>query len=440
LPAAVSAALAVAKDQRIEEQRKAIADYYRTIDGELAKLEKAVADYKAKAPALPADVKAQSVAQLDKPRTTNVLLRGDFLAPGEPVETQTLSVLPPIKSRGEKPDRLDLARWLVDPKNPLTPRVTVNRLWQQLFGRGIVVTSDDFGRQGEKPSHRELLDWMAGEFASPRSKVQSPKSDGAESTLDFGLWTLDSAWEIKRLIRKIVVSQTYRQSSALRPELTEIDPENILLARQSRRRVESEIIRDVALSASGLLTSRVGGPSVRPPQPAEYATITYAGSARWDESKGADRYRRGMYTFFQRTSPYPMLMTFDTPDTNECAVRRVTSNTPLQALTLWNDPAFVEAARSLGLRIVGQGSNLSNHQRAELAFKLCLSRQPSDGELSDVLSLHEAHLATCRADEKAAAAIVGSQSLPPGVTTSDAAAWIGVARALINLDEFITRD
>jgi mono/diheme cytochrome c family protein len=414
LPAAVSAALAVAKDQRIEEQRKAIADYYRTIDGELAKLEKAVADYKAKAPALPADVKAQSVAQLDKPRTTNVLLRGDFLAPGEPVETQTLSVLPPIKSRGEKPDRLDLARWLVDPKNPLTPRVTVNRLWQQLFGRGIVVTSDDFGRQGEKPSHPELLDWLAGELAP---------STG-----------------MKRMLRKIATSGTYRQSSALRPELTEIDPENILLARQSRRRVESEIIRDVALSASGLLTSRVGGPSVRPPQPAEYATITYAGSAKWDESKGADRYRRGMYTFFQRTSPYPMLMTFDTPDTNECAVRRVTSNTPLQALTLWNDPAFVEAARSLGLRIVGQGSNLSNHQRAELAFKLCLSRQPSDGELSDVLSLHEAHLATCRADEKAAAAIVGSQSLPPGVTTSDAAAWIGVARALINLDEFITRD
>jgi hypothetical protein len=178
---------------------------------------------------------------------------------------------------------------------------------------------------------------------------------------------LDSAWEIKRLIRKIVVSQTYRQSSALRPELTEIDPENILLARQSRRRVESEIIRDVALSASGLLTSRVGGPSVRPPQPAEYATITYAGSARWDESKGADRYRRGMYTFFQRTSPYPMLMTFDTPDTNECAVRRVTSNTPLQALTLWNDPASPACGAGVQTVLVATAQRWRTQRRVVLA-------------------------------------------------------------------------
>ncbi|HUE74963.1 MAG TPA: PSD1 and planctomycete cytochrome C domain-containing protein [Pirellulaceae bacterium] len=439
LPENVAAALAVAKDQRTDAQRKAIGDYFRTIDAELIKLTKAAADHKAKPPALPADVKAQSVAQLDKPRVTNLLIRGDFLSPGDPVEAQTISVLPPLKPRGDQPDRLDLALWLADPLNPLTPRVTVNRLWQQLLGRGIVVTSDDFGKQGERPSHPELLDWLAAEFSQPslKSKVQSPKSDGTNATL---VWTLDSAWEIKRLIRKIVVSQTYRQSSSMRPELAERDPENILLARQSRRRVESEIIRDVALSASGLLSTRIGGPSVRPPQPAEYAAITYAGSAKWVESKDADRYRRGMYTFFQRTSPYPMLMTFDTPDTNECAVRRMTSNTPLQALTLWNDPVFTEAAQSLGLRIVGQVSNLSLQDRATFAFKVCLSRAPSESELADVLALHQAHLTTCRANEKASAAIVGNQTLPPGISTADAAAWIGVARALINLDEFITRD
>jgi uncharacterized protein DUF1553/uncharacterized protein DUF1549/cytochrome c len=425
-PENVAGALAVAKEQRTDAQRKSIGDYYRTIDAELIRLTKAVADHTAKSPALPADVKAQSVVQLDKPRATNLLIRGDFLSPGDAVEAQTLSILPPVKPRGDKPDRLDLARWLVDPANSLPPRVTVNRLWQQLFGRGIVFTSDDFGKQGDRPSHPELLDWLAAEFRGQRSEVGGQRSE--------------VAWEIKRLLRRIVTSRTYRQSSALRPELTERDPENILLARQSRRRVESEIIRDVALSAGGLLASRIGGPSVRPPQPAEYATITYAGSAKWNESQGADRYRRGMYTFFQRTSPYPMLMTFDTPDTNECAVRRVTSNTPLQALTLWNDPVFVEAAQSLGLRVVGQVSNLPIDQRAALAFKLCLSRPPSDAELQDVLSLYQAHLATYRADEKAAAAIVGNQPLPQGVTTSDAAAWIGVARALINLDEFITRD
>ena len=443
LPANVAAALATAKDQRTDAQQKELADYYRTIDAELTRLTKAAADHKAKTPALPADVKAQAVVQLDKPRTTNVLIRGDFLSPGDPVAAQTLSILPPPKPRGESVDRLDLARWLVDPANPLTPRVTVNRLWQQLFGRGIVLTSDDFGKQGERPSHPELLDWLAWEFVSERGSegVWGKDRESSSPALPHPRTpTPLAAWETKRIIRRIVSTNTYRQSSALRPDLTERDPENVLLARQSRRRVESEIIRDVALSASGLLAARIGGPSVRPPQPAEYATITYAGSAKWEESKGADRYRRGMYTFFQRTSPYPMLMTFDTPDTNECAVRRVTSNTPLQALTLWNDPVFVEGARSLGLRIVGHVSNLSLHDRAAFAFKVCLSREPSDEELHDVIALYEAHAATCRSDDKAAAQIVGDQPLPPGVSTADAAAWIGVARALINLDEFITRD
>ncbi|MEX2027867.1 MAG: DUF1553 domain-containing protein, partial [Pirellulaceae bacterium] len=195
LPANVTAALAVARDQRTDAHRKALDDYFRTIDAEFVKLTKAAADHKTKAPALPADVKAQSVAKVDKPRVTNLLIRGDFLSPGDPVAAQTISVLPPIKPRGDQPDRLDLARWLVDPASPLPPRVTVNRVWQQFLGRGIVLTSDDFGKQGERPSHPELLDWLATDFVENR-------------------------WSVKHVARRIVNSSAYRQSSALRPELS----------------------------------------------------------------------------------------------------------------------------------------------------------------------------------------------------------------------------
>ena len=314
LPPEVAAALAIDGGQRNDAQKKQIGDYFKTVDAEYAKLAKAITDHEAKSPKFPDDLRAQSVVELAKPRVTNIHLRGDFLAKGDVVEAKTIATLP--ISVGAT--RLDLARWLVDPANPFPARVTVNRLWQQHFGRGLVATSDDFGKQGEKPSHPELLDWLASDFVS-------------------------HGWSMKGVHRRIVLSSTYRQSAKMRADLAERDPENILLARQLRRRVEAEVIRDLALSASGLFASRIGGPSVRPPQPTEYATVTYAGSANWPESKGADRYRRGLYTFFQRTSPYPMLMTFDTPDSNECAVRRMTSNTPLQALTLWNDPVFVEA-------------------------------------------------------------------------------------------------
>ncbi len=266
--------------------------------------------------------KVRAVAERGSPRETRIHIRGDFLSPGETVPVSTPGVLPAIEPRGDQPDRLDLARWLVDPANPLTARVTVNRLWQRYFGRGIVATVDDFGLQGEAPSHPQLLDWLASEL-------------------------VDSGWRLKHVHRLIVTSATYRQTCATRKDLVDADPENILLARQTRRRVEAEIVRDLALSASGLLDRKVGGPSVRPPQPAEYSALTYANSAKWQTSPGGDRYRRGLYTFFQRTSPYPMLMTFDSPDSNECIARRASSNTPLQALTIWNDPVFVECAQAL---------------------------------------------------------------------------------------------
>ena len=443
VPQEVSAAFAVDAGQRTDAQKKQLADYFKTVDAEYAKLAKAVTDHEAKTPKFPDDLKAQSVVELPKPRVTNIHLRGDFLAKGDVVEAKTVAVLlplpvgegrgegvaPPANSSDPHPNplpkgegtatRLDFAHWLVNPANPLPARVTVNRLWQQHFGRGLVATSDDFGRQGEKPSHPELLDWLASDFAA-------------------------RGWSLKRVHRQIVLSSTYRQSARTRRELAQRDPENILLARQLRRRVEAEVIRDLALSASGLFSSRIGGPSVRPPQPTEYATITYAGGASWPESKGADRYRRGLYTFFQRTSPYPMLMTFDTPDSNECAVRRLTSNTPLQALTLWNDPAFVEAAQALGSRVVrevpGLASDEVTRQRARRAFEVCLARSPDSQEEAALVALYRRQLALCSKDTKAATTLVGSQTASPETPAAELAAWISVGRAILNLDEFITRE
>jgi hypothetical protein len=420
VPENVAQALAAPRADRTTEQAKQLADYYRTIDLEHVRLTQTVTDHQAKLPKLPDDQKAQTVSQRSEPRMTNVLLRGDFLSPGDAVSPLTFAVLPPLAARGSVPDRIDLAQWLVDPANPLTARVAANRVWQRLFSRGIVATSDDFGKQGEPPSHPELLDWLASEYAG----------DG---------------WSQKELIRTIACSRTYQQSSATRRELAAIDPENILLARQSRRRVEAEIIRDLSLAASGLMTQHIGGPSVRPPQPAEYASVTYANSAKWTESTGADRYRRGLYTFFQRTSPYPMLLTFDSPDSNECAVLRQTSNTPLQALTLWNDPAFFEASQALGRRIVrevpaeGEPREVV-HRRAARAFELCLARQPSQGELADLVGLFDAQVRVALADAAAAEQIVGSDLRPEGVSAAELAAWIGVGRTVLNLDEFITRE
>jgi mono/diheme cytochrome c family protein len=448
IPAEVAAALAKPADERTAAESRQITRHYRTLDPELVKLDKAVKDQKAKPPQLPPEAKAQSVAELAKARETHIHLRGDFLSPGEAVATGTPAFLPVAKARGEQADRLDLAQWLVDPANPLPARVAVNRVWHQFFGRGIVPTLDDFGKQGEQPSHPELLDWLASEFMSGRkSKVESRKSgEGSLANSDLRPSTFDEMpqWSIKRLIRSIVLSASYQQSSAPRRELVERDPENVLVARQTRRRVEAEVIRDLALVASGQLAPRIGGPSVRPPQPTEYATLTYANSAKWIESPGADRYRRGLYTFFQRTSPYPMLMTFDTPDSNECAARRQTSNTPLQALTIWNDPAFFESAQALGRRIVAEVPAESDERetarlRSERAFLLCVARRPSSAEQSDVFALYESSRQLAGQDEAAARQLVG-EPLPTSDSVAEVAAWVSVGRTLLNLDEFITRE
>jgi hypothetical protein len=344
-----------------------------------------------------AETKAMAIARSKQHRETFVHLRGDYRQRGEAIEPGLPAVLPPLTPRGERADRLDLARWLVDPANPLTPRVTVNRWWLHLFGRGIVPSIDNFGVGGEPPSHPELLDWLAAKL-------------------------IDQGWSRKAMIRLIVGSATYRQASAGRNELNRRDPTNVLLARQARMRLEAEIVRDAALMASGLLDRRVGGPGIYPPQPAYVANISR--NIKWEVSQGADLYRRGMYIVFRRATPYPMLLTFDAPDSTIACTRRERSNSPLQALTLLNDPVFFECAQVLGRSLAGEPT-VPVEERLTKGFRLCLGRDPRPAELKRLHTLFK---------ERRAAAGVGSSAAP------DEVAWIVVARVLMNLDEFITRE
>lgn len=345
--------------------------------------------------------------ELPEQRATHIMEQGDFLRKGLRVEPGTPQVLPPL--RAERPDRLALARWIVDTSNPLTPRVTVNRIWQRYFGRGIVPTENDFGTQGEPPSHPRLLDWLASSF-------------------------VDSGWSLKNIHRLIATSSTYRQSSGFRRGMDSEDPTNRLLGRQNRLRVESEVVRDLALSASGLLVDEIGGPSVFPSQPPGVMI-----RKPWPESKGRNRYRRGLYTHFWRTSPHPGLMVFDSPDALTIATKRNRSNTPLQALTLLNDTGFHEFAQGLGQRILREAPGTDTASRIKRAFQICLARPPSEIELETM-----GRFAVTQQDEFE----TDPQQIEPVLTLdlssdsnrSEVAAWTAVAGVLLNLDEFVTRE
>jgi hypothetical protein len=389
LPPPVREALLVDPNKRNEAQNSTIVDHLAKQDGELKKLNKALQDHSATKPRLS---QAPTIARGPN-RETHILIRGDFLRPGVAVESGALAVLPPLAK--SKPSRLDLAKWIVDPANPLTRRVLANWLWQQHFGRGLVGTPEDFGTQGDKPTHPELLDWLASEV-------------------------LKRGWSLKQMHRLIVTSASYRQSSAHRPELHDRDPTNLWLARQNRVRIEAEIVRDVALASSGLLNPAIGGPSVRPPQPDGISDLTYAGSVRWVESTGPDRYRRGMYIWFQRTSPFPMLMTFDSPDSNVCVVRRERSNTPLQALTLMNDVVFVECAEALGRELLYWPGTIAD--AIALGVQRVLGRPPTAAELDRLTRWHDEAL-TLTKDP-----------------SPELGAWVAVARVLLNLDEAVNRE
>jgi len=413
VPESVRVALATPDDQRTPDMRTAIQRHVERLDGKTWPLLAQHAAHASRRPVAPEmDVRVIAERRSDR-RKTHIFKRGEFKELLDEVQPAALSVLPPIRHRGEQGDRLDLARWLVGGENPLPPRVIANDVWAQLFGTGLVPTPDDFGVRGDRPSHPELLEWLAGELVR-------------------------NGWSRKSLIRTIVLSKTYRQASDHRPELLDRDPKNMLLARQNRFRVEAEIIRDLSLAASGLLSSKVGGPSVFPPIPAGVADVNYNSAFKWNLSEGEDRYRRGLYTYFKRTAPHPGLITFDCPDSNVTTLQRARSNTPLAALITLNSESFVETARALARRVLAEKSLADDTARIEHAFRLCLSREPVPAERDRLASLLEDSRAWYR-DRAAEAAELAGEKLPAGLSANEAAAWTSTVRVLLNLDEFLTR-
>ena len=397
--------LDVLRDNRDEKQTKVLADAYKQIDPGYATRQESIKTLRASMPKLSTTMVMRDLSQ---PRETYVHVGGDFLRKGDLVAPGTPAILPPLAPT-ENPNRLDLARWLVDPRNPLTPRVTVNRFWQRHFGRGLVDTENDFGIQGSPPSHPQLLDWLATEFIA-------------------------KGWSLKAIHRLIVNSATYRQSSRHRDDLSAVDPHNRLLARQSRLRLEAEVIRDAALSASGLFAPRIGGPSVFPPQPTGAGRVTQI-NRNWAADSGPNRYRRGMYTYFWRASPHPNLMVFDSPDATTVCSRRNRSNTPLQALTLLNDEAFYEFSQGTAVRIFREAVPLEP-DRITYAFQLCMARTPKPHEHAQLAQFLAGQLEQVPTQPDA----IVPPGLPPGTDASQLAAWTAVARVLLNLDEFITRE
>ena len=411
-------AIHVASKERTKEQREYFETAFAAVDTDYKEANQRLNAIRQKI-GLGPQVNTMVMRDVAERRPTYILTRGDFLRPDKetgPVEPNVCQVLPPLTSQSisSPPTRLDLARWLVSKINPLTPRVTVNRIWMQYFGRGLVETENDFGTQGANPTHPELLDWLAGQFIA-------------------------NGWSQKQVHRLIVTSGTYRQSSIHRDDIAGKDPLNLLLGRQNRLRLDAEIIRDVALSASGKLSPVVGGPSVLPPQPDGVYAFTQ-NSKNWKAATDSNRYRRGMYTMFYRSAPYPMLSTFDTPDFQSVCTRRVRSNTPLQALTMANDEAMFELAQALAFRILNEtGLEQSDASRVGQLFLYSVSRRPNDKEkesLTKYLNRQREYFAN---DPQSASRIADKQT-SRDVPDAEHAAWTSVARAIMNTDEFITRE
>jgi hypothetical protein len=402
LPSNVRAVLAVPTEKRTPAQIEAVFGHWRTT---MSEWKEANAKIEALWRRHPEGASQLVLQTQERPRDTHVLRRGDFLKPGATVSPGVPAFLHPLP-KDAPPTRLTFARWLADRNSPATARVLVNRAWQAYFGTGLVATPEDFGTQGDPPSHPELLDWLAVEF-------------------------MDRGWSRKDLHRLIVNSATYRQSSKVTPELLERDPQNRLLARGPRFRAEAEVVRDVALAASGLLDDKVGGPSVYPPLPGFMLLppVSY-GPKTWHESTGRERYRRALYTFRYRSLPYPALQAYDAPNGDFACVRRSRSNTPLQALTALNEPVFMECAQALGQKALTEGG-ANDADRLTYAFRRCVARQPSTEESAELLALLKI--------EKDRFGKPGAK-LPSGMGSVDAAAWTVVARVLLNLDETVTKE
>ncbi len=414
--------LEIAPDRRSDDQKKWLREYFvheignpaeKQLAVDYASLNKGLDEINREIPS------TMIMGELPKPRDTFILARGDYRNRGEKVDPNTPAVLPPLPKDAPR-NRLTLAKWLVDAGNPLTARVAVNHFWQLYFGLGIVKTSEDFGSQGDPPSNQELLDWLATEFV--RTK-----------------------WDVKAMQRLIVTSATYRQSSKVTPELLERDPENRLLARGPRFRLPAEMIRDNALALSGLIDPRIGGPSVSPYQPKGlWEEMAFGGdfsAQKYEQSHGADLYRRSMYTFWKRTVPYPSLNTFDAPDREKCTARRGVTNTPLQALVLLNDPTYIEASRALAERVLRQTPG-AEPARIRYAFRLATDRDPSPHESEILDGLYKKELSHYESDRAAAQKLlaVGESKPDPKADVAQLAAWTLVSSTILNMDEAITRN
>lgn len=432
VPARVREILNVPRAKRSPAQVAAVFSYWRTTVLEFKdsndRIESLWRDW-------PKGSTALTLIAREQPRQTHILKRGDWLKPSDQVRPGVPGFLHPLDDRdftagADKNSRLSLAKWLVDKRSPTTARVLVNRLWQAYFGTGLVTTPEDFGMQSEMPSHPELLDWLAVEFMEPSTQTSVRPL---------------VPWSLKHIHRLIVTSATYRQSSKVTPELYTKDPYNRLLARGPRFRVDGEIVRDIALSASGLLNLKLGGPSIFSPAPeflfqppASYAPFP------WKEETGPDRYRRGLYTFRRRSTPYPVLQVFDSPNGDFSCVRRMRSNTPLQALASLNETVFVECAQVLGRKALEEGGR-TDAERVTYAFRRALSRMPTPDEKAELLSL----LAKQRdriaggwvnANEIATGKDEPAANIPKGSTPTQVAAYTVVARVILNLDETITKE
>ncbi len=415
--APLASILAAAPDKRDESQRRAVRDaYIRETPALLAKTAE-IAELQKNIAAMPIAT-TMVLKELAQRRPDYIMLRGDFRNHGEAVTPDVPGTLHPFPE-GQPRNRLGLARWLVSPENPLVARVTVNRAWEAFFGDGLVLTSEDFGSQGDPPTNPELLDWLAGQF-------------------------VERGWSFKALHRLIVTSATYRQSARVDEALLERDPYNRLYGRGPRIRFDAELVRDNALAIAGLLSDKLGGPSVMPPQPAGIWVDSFANfdtpNEKWIDAVGADRYRRGIYTYWRRSASYPSGLTFDAARRDVCVVKRSRTNTPLQALTTLNDPVYIEAALGLARRMMRESPGPDPAARAAYGFRICLARAPSEGEVSDLAALQARCLEKFRGDPGAAGRLTHRGELDvAGLDGAELAAWTVVANVLLNLDETINR-
>lgn len=430
LPAGVVKILELPADQRTAKQRNKLKAHFAKSNPALVKLEAQIARLRKDRAGLKPD-QTLVMVELEKRRKTHILKRGNFLAPDAEVQANSPAHLPKLEpanlpatagssdedgNHESPPNRLDLAKWLVRPDNPLTARVAVNRWWAELFGHGIVATLEDFGTQSEPPTHPELMDWLAVEL-------------------------MESGWDMKHVLKTIVLSSAYRQSSKLTPALAEKDPLNLLHARAPRFRMDAERLRDNALAISGLLSRKMFGEPVMPYQPPGLWRQTGRNEPKWVEQKDENRWRRGIYIVYRRAAPYPSMVNFDAPDRAACTVLRPRTNTPSQALTLLNDPAYVEMALALADRILNEAD--SPGARVPYAFRLALSRAPTTRELKIVDDLLIERLGHYRANPKEAETLLGNPNFvykPKHQSRTELAAWFFVANALLNLDETVTRN